>query len=335
MKTKVVVFGIDHNHCEAKVKEMIEHSDEFDVAGVYCESDDVYERRVKNSSVYKNLNFVKSEEELFNIPNIDFVLVEPAVKNLMVFAKKVLKRNYSMHLDKPAGLDINEWDGILKEAKEKKLIIQMGYMYRYNKGIEYLFNKIKDGSLGEIFFIQADMSTGLYKNFKDSLTIYNIEAPIMYIYGIHLIDLVTSIMGKPLKIDTFNYRTGLDDIPYKDNNMAIFTYDKGSAIIKTFACEINGWENREFKVCGSKGTIKISPIENKMVVQECYLNEHPKSWSPCGHIVDIKESNYRYLDQFRHLVRMLNGETNPYSYEHEFLVHKLTLQAAGVLKKDE
>lgn len=335
MKTRVVVFGIDHNHCEAKVKEMLEHPDEFDVAGFFCESQDVYQRRAKNSSIYKNVRFVDSEDELFAIPNIDFVLVEPAVKNLMAFAKKVLKRNLSMHLDKPAGLDIDEWKNILQEAEDKKLIIQMGYMYRYNKGIEYALNKIKEGALGDIFHIYADMSTGLPKAFKENLRQYDIPAPLMYIYGIHLIDLIVSIMGKPLKIDTFNSKTGIDDISYQENNMAVFTYPKGTAVIKTFGSEVNGWENREFKVCGSKGTIKVSPVENKMVVQECYLLDSPKPWSPCGRVADIKEPNYRYLDQFRHLVKMLNGEKNPYSYEHELLVHRLTLIASGVIKDNE
>ena len=326
-KIKVGIYGIDHNHCAAKVMEMRSMNDLFEIVGVYAENEEVKKRRGIDKC-YNGLKFL-TEEELFNIKDVDLMLVEPAVENLVKFGQKCIDRGYHIHLDKPAGIDLEEFKHLLMSAKEKNLIIQMGYMYRYNNAVKYTFNKIKEGFVGTPLSIEASMSTGLNVDFKKRLMSYNVLAPSMYIYGCHLIDLIVSILGKPKRVIPFNKKTGIDNLDLEDSGFAILEYDKGIATVRINCSEINGWERREFTVCGDQGTIMVQPIETPSKVVICN-KEYAKAWNCCGKEVEIEPQHGRYIDQFKHLYRMINKEeNNPYSYEHEYLVHKLTLEACG------
>ena len=72
-KLKIAFFGIDHNHCAAKVAELKTLPDLFEIKGIVCENDEVYQRRVINDKTYEGLKFI-SEEELFLMDDIDAVV---------------------------------------------------------------------------------------------------------------------------------------------------------------------------------------------------------------------------------------------------------------------
>ena len=73
--------------------------------------------------------------------------------------------------------------------------------YRYNPAVQKCFELIKNGKLGEIYSINAEMSTFHPKEYKKWLT--NFGGGIMYILGSHLIDLIVYILGEPEKITPF------------------------------------------------------------------------------------------------------------------------------------
>ena len=327
-KLKIAFYGIDHNHCAAKVAEIKTLSDLFEIKGIVCENEQVYQKRVINDKTYDDLPFI-SEEELFLMNDIDAVVVEPAVPDLIPMAQKCIDKGWHIHLDKPAGINLEEYKYLLDCAQEKGLIVQMGYMYRYNNAIQYLMNQVKNGFVGNVFSVDTSMSTGLNKAFKEKLISYNVMSPSMYIYGCHLIDLIISIWGEPKKVIPYNKRTFTDNLDFEDSGFAILEYDNGVATIRINSSEINGWERRELTVCGDRGTISIRPIENPTKIYECSILD-AKSWSSCAKEITLPKQIGRYRDQFIHFAQMINNESeNPYSYYHDYLVHKILLQACG------
>lgn len=326
-RIKVGIYGIDHNHCAAKVAEMLNLPDLFEIVGVYVENDEVKNRR-GHDKCYEGLKFM-SEEELFAIKDVDLMLVEPAVENLVPFAQVCIDKGYHIHLDKPAGINLNEFKHLLMSAKKKDLIIQMGYMYRYNHAIQYAISQVKEGFVGKPFSIDASMSTGLNVDFKKRLISYNVKSPSMYIYGCHMIDLIVSVLGEPLRVVPFNKCTKADGLDFEDSGFAILEYEFGVATVRINSSEINGWERREFTICGDEGTVSVRPIENPTHITVCH-KDYAKSWSSCSKVVELEPQVGRYTDQFKHLYKMIQKEElNPYTYDHEYIVHKLTLQACG------
>ena len=56
-----------------------------------------------------------------------------------------------IHLDKPPGESIHHLRCILDIAARKNLLVQMGYMYRYNPGVVLLRDFLNHGRLGDVF----------------------------------------------------------------------------------------------------------------------------------------------------------------------------------------
>ena len=120
-----------------------------------------------------------------------------------------------IHMDKPASGTLEEYKYVLDTAKRKNLVVQLGYMYRYNPAVQKCFEYIKNGDLGEIYSINAEMSTFHPAETRKWLT--NFGGGIMYILGSHLADLIVYIMGEPKKITSLMKHTGLDGIDLEDN----------------------------------------------------------------------------------------------------------------------
>ncbi len=325
-KIKIGQIGIGHNHGAAKAADCKRLPEIFEFVGVVApDVDEKYFDR-KKLEVYKDVPFM-TEEELFAIPDLDAVLIETTVPNLVPTAKRAIDRGLHIHLDKPAGENIAEFEELLMSAKEKKLAVQMGYMYRYNPGVLYALEQIEKGRLGNIHTIDAHMSTCHKADFRRFLSQF--KGGSMYIFGCHLIDLIVKVKGKPNKVVPFIVNSGLDGIDFPDNSAAALVYDDGTCFIRTSSVEVNGWGRRQIAFCGDKGTIEIKPIEAPMHVTESYIEES-LSWKDVHHVVEPPKQEHRYTNMLTDFAKMIRGEgENPYTYEHDLYVHKATLAACG------
>ena len=197
-------------------------------------------------------------------------------------------------------------------------------MYRYNPAIVKCLEHIKNGDLGEIYSINAEMSTYHAVNYKKWLT--NFDGGIMYILGSHLVDLIVYILGEPDKVTSFLKHTKLDNVDFEDNNLAVLEYGSSLARIFVSSVEVNGWGRRQFMVSGSKGTVNIMPIENNCTMTYADLNISTMAYEDMKKNVDVKDipKDCRYDDMMQDFYAYINGtKENPFSYEHDYLVQKV------------
>jgi predicted dehydrogenase len=206
----------------------------------------------------------------------------------------------------------------------------MGYMYRYNFAIQKLMDMIHAGELGEIYQIDAEMSTYHSKEYREWLK--NFKGGSMYIFGSHLIDLVVSILGKPEKVYPFIKQTGFEGVYSDDNNFAVLEYDKAIARITNLSVEVNGWGMRRFAVMGSKGTVEIKPIELNVEMTKSTTDIASNAYQDMKEKVDIKDvpTLSRYDEMMKDFYKSVIGEKeNPYSYKHELAVQKTICRVVG------
>ena len=181
---KIGQIGIGHNHGEAKMITVKKFPELFEVVGFAEENEEWLEKR-GNLECYKGLKRY-SVDEL--IEKCDALLIETDVWNLTEIAQKCIDAGKHVHIDKPASGTLQEYKKMLDTARDKNLIVQLAYMYRYNPAIQKAFQLISEGKLGEIYSINAEMSTFHSPKYREWLT--NFGGGIMYILGCHLIDLV-------------------------------------------------------------------------------------------------------------------------------------------------
>ena len=159
----------------------------FEIVG-YAEENERWIEKRGNNKGYEGLARMSVDEV---IEKSDAILIESDVWDLTKYAKMCVDAGKHIHVDKPASGTLENYKYVLDTAKSKQLVIQLGYMYRYNPAVLKCFEHIKNGDLGEIYSINVEMSTFHKSEYKKWLT--NFGGGIMYILGSHLVDLIVYI----------------------------------------------------------------------------------------------------------------------------------------------
>ena len=102
-----------------------------------------------------------TEAELLATPGLQAIAVETEVKDLLATASRCLAAGKHVHLDKPAGEDLALFRTLRESAERRKLVLQMGYMFRYHPAFQLCRSLAAGGALGKIFSIEASMSKRL------------------------------------------------------------------------------------------------------------------------------------------------------------------------------
>lgn len=326
---KIGQIGIGHNHGEAKMQAVRKFPELFQVIG-FAEENEEWIKKRGNLKCYDGLKRY-SVDEL--IEKCDALLIETDVWDLTEIAQKCVCAGKHIHLDKPGSGTLEEYKKMLDTAKEKNLIVQLGYMYRYNPAIRKTFELINEGKLGEIYSINAEMSTFHSPKYRKWLT--NFGGGIMYILGCHLIDLIVYIMGKPQKIHAFLKHSMLDGVDLADNNLAVMEYEKALARVFVSSVEINGFGRRQFMVSGSKGTVNICPLERPltMTYSDIEIANNPYADRKIILPFDDNTADGRYDEMMKDFYAYIVCEKeNPFTYEHEYNVQAVLDEVVGGVK---
>lgn len=325
-KIKIGQIGIGHNHGEAKMLAVRKFPELFEVVG-YAEENQRWIEKRGNNSGYEGLSYLSVEEV---IEKSDAILLESDVWDLTKYAKMCVDAGKHIHMDKPASGTLEEYKYILDTAKEKNLVVQLGYMYRYNPAVLKCFEHIKNGDLGEIYSINAEMSTFHPIEYRKWLT--NFGGGIMYILGSHLVDLIVYMLGEPKKVTSFLKRTGLDGVDFEDNNLAVLEYDKALARIFVSSVEVNGFGRRQLMVSGSKGTVNICPLERPITMTYSDTSIADKTYEDRKITVSFEDNTAdgRYDDMMQDFYAYIKGtKQNPFTYKHDFLVQRVLDEIVG------
>jgi predicted dehydrogenase len=320
-RIKIGQIGVGHAH--ASKLSVYRKSDDYEVVGI-VEPNAALRQRAEGQAVYKGLKWL-TQEQLLGTPEIQAVLVETRVGDLLTTAEACVAAGKHIHLDKPAGESLPQFRRILDEAAKKKLLVQMGYMYRYNPAVVLLRTFLKNGWLGEVFEVHAVMSKVVAARERKRLAAF--QGGMMFELGCHLLDLVVGVLGKPNAVAPFNQHASSLDDALRDNMLAVLTYPRATATVKSSAMEVDGGARRHLVVCGSEGTFHIQPLDNPSARVTL---SRPRGEYKKGH-QDIRFPKYaRYVADAADMARIVRGEKpTDFPYEHDLIVQETLLKACG------
>lgn len=331
-KIKIGQIGVCHEHAEGKIKSLRRLPDVFEIVGVV---DDRVSQSAKvagsNLSAYEGLKWL-TEAELFSMPDLDAVTVETPNDDLVQTALRCMDRKLAMHMDKPPGSDLKSFEALIRGCEERKLPFQMGYMFRNNPAFQFCLKAARENWLGDIFEVQANMSHN-YGGEAYQHYLGKFQGGILFNLGCHLIDFIVSLMGQPDEITSFLKSTAGLPETITNNGIAILDYPHATATIRACSFEVGGLDHRRLKICGSKGTIELSPLERfdgKPLQMEMTLREGNDAYPAGTHVVDFGVRLDRYEDQLLEFAKLIRGEMeNPYTREHDDQVQEVVLAASG------
>lgn len=327
-KTPIKIGQIGIGHAHANKLGVYRKSKDYEVVGI-VENDPQLRKQLSSNPAYKDVP-VMTQEQLLNVPGLQAVLVETEVRDLLGVAETCIQAGKHVHLDKPAGESFQHYNRILKLASENKLMVQMGYMYRYNPAILLLQECLKKGWLGEVFEIHTVMSKVIQPELRSKLGEY--PGGLMFELGCHIIDLVIGVLGKPNHVTPYAQHASKIKDNLVDNMLAVFEYPNALATVKTTGMEVDGFARRHFVVCGTEGTFHIQPLDRPSA-RVTFSKEHKpykKGYQ------DIKFPKFpRYVADAADMAKVIRGEKEAdFSYDHDLTVQKSVLEASHLsLKK--
>ncbi len=322
---KIGQIGIGHNHSD-KIKAIHKYPEVFELVG-YAEDNEEWIARRGDKPHFRDVPRMSVEEVL---EKSDAILVETDVWDLTKTAQMCVDAGKHIHMDKPASGTLAEYKKLLDTAREKNLVVQLGYMYRYNPGVRKLFQMAKAGELGQITSIHAEMSVRHSDSYRAWLG--NFQGGDLYIFGCHLIDLIVYLMGKPNRVVSSLGSSGIAGVHSADITAATLEYDHALARVFSSSLEWNGWANRCFRVCGELGTADIQPMEDPCIMTFAPHHEGKKHGVQMAQPValEIDPAKERYDDMLLAFHDYVVGkEINPFDYDHEYAVQEVLDMAVG------
>ena len=328
-KIKIAQIGTSKNSHGSDIwSSLIKQSDIFEVLGYAMPENEKekFPERMKVFEGYRELTV----EEILNNPEIEAVAVETEEIFLTKYATMAAEHKKHIHIEKPGGIEISDFEKLIGIVKENKTVFHLGYMYRYNPYIIELKEKIKNGELGDIISVEAQMNCAHKDDVREWLSVF--PGGMLFFLGCHLIDLIYSIQGKPLKVIPLSCSTGINGIDTCDYGMAVLQYKNGVSFAKTNDTQLGGFARRHLTVTGTKATVEICPLEMyaDAGLQFSEKTEYKKeAWGDRGEKTQSVYFN-RYDDMMAGFASYVRGKAeNPRTYDYELNLYKLVLQACG------
>ena len=324
-KIKIGQIGIGHNHGEAKMNAFRKFPELFEIVG-WCEEDEHWIRERGNLPAYRDIPRLSKAELL---DSCEAMLIETDVWKMMPAAKECVDRKIHIHLDKPAGENFSEYEKVIRTAEKNHLIVQLGYMYRYNNAVQYILKKVRSGELGKVLMVDTDMCTEHSLDFRKWLE--HFKGGDMYIFGSHLIDLVLLLQGEPTAIHPFLSKTHLGGTDSYDSTLAVLEYPYGSSTVRVTSNEPGGWTRRQLVVVCEGGSFEVKPFESPTKLYFTPANANT-AYSFYQNEIKLPEMTGRYDQMAKDFYSYVRGEAeNPFGYDYELTLHKWILRACNLL----
>ena len=229
-----------------------------------------------------------------------------------------------IHLDKPPGESLDAYRALHREAAERKRVVQLGYMFRYNAAFQFVFRAAREGWLGDITEIHGQIGKHASPELRRELARF--PGGGMFELGCHLVDAAVAVLGAPDRVHAVSNRTSSNDTA-ADNQLAVLEYPKAIATIRCNHVDRIGFQRREFTVVGTNGIARINPLEPPQLrlALDRKRGEYRKGYQ------DVAMPRYvRYDDDLIDLAKIIRGEKkSDFPPEHDLAVQETVLRASG------
>ena len=325
MSMRFAQYGISHAHARGKAAVMKANQD-VEFCGVFEPDANVRESMGRNEA-YEGIRWFASKEEMLEDESILAIAVEGTVAQNLAFTRQVLEHGKHAWLDKPAGDDWEEFKALIDLAKREGLLVQLGYMFRYNAAFQFILDCAHSGRLGRVFSARGRMSTTVSEAKRASLAVH--DGGILFELLCHLMDIVVALFGRPDRVTSFLRNEAGSVANFMDNTATVFEYPDAMAILESCAIEVEAFPSRRFEVYGESGSVIMEPLEPDPSIRLC-LDEARDGFQKGWQDVPVSVEP-RYVGSLRAFVADIEGTKEPdRTLDHELDVQETVLRAAGI-----
>jgi len=266
-----------------------------------------------------------SQEELFARARV--VAVESEIRDHAAQALLALQAGKHVHIEKAPAMKLADMQAVIALARERKLLLQVGYMWRYHPGFMAILEAARAGWLGQIYLVRGFIANNLPAARRAEWAEFGGGS--MFELGSHLVDAVTRLLGKPKAVTPFLRHHGAFADSLQDNNVAVLEYDHATAVLINTALQAGATPQRSFEVLGTNGAATLQPIEPPTLTIDLAKAAGPYKKGP----QQIPLPAYqRYEADFAALAAAVRGERElSVSLDEELLVEETLLKVSGMI----
>ncbi len=145
-KNKIAQIGTSQNsHGQGVFDSIKQQSDIFNIVG-YALPQGEREKFPLMMDVFDGYKEM-TVDEILGDPEIEAVTIETEEIYLTKYAILAAQHGKHIHMEKPGGIDLNEFEKLISIVKKNNLVFHIGYMYRYNPFVIDLLEQVKNGDL--------------------------------------------------------------------------------------------------------------------------------------------------------------------------------------------
>ncbi len=244
--------------------------------------------------------------ESLNIP-VDCTLVCTPPSSHIDIAKKAIANKSHVFIEKPLSNSIKGINTLSKMAQKNSLHIFVGYVFRFDTGLQKVREILKKKTIGKTIFYDAYEGWYLplwrpWQNYTKSYTGSPTQGGGIIMDGSHELNYLLWFGGKIKQV--FSYYKPIPSLKVKAEGLAeILLMFKSNAIGRIHLDFINPKYNRHCEIIGEKGAIRWS-FENKTI-------EIQKSGKSKFQTIKYgKDTNQMYIDEMKYVLNCLNGKQN-------------------------
>jgi len=328
-RLRMAQYGTKHGHAAGKLL-ALRQNPHIEFVGVFEPDPQRRAALEHEGGAYHGVRWFDDVHELLDDPAIVAVAAEGRNDESLDQTEQIVRAGKHVWYDKPAGENWEQWQRIVVLAERQKLLIQMGYMFRYHDGFGRIARWVHSGLLGEVFAIRAHFSTWISEGAREVISRH--AGGIFYDLAGHMLDQIVCLLGRPSEVMTF-MRNDTGSVPaFKDNTLGIFTYPRSLAFVDIAAMETPPTARR-FEVYGSQGSAIMEPFEPARSIRLC-LAKASDEYRQGEQFVPLRDRPRQelYDRELAAFCAAIRGERPPdRTYAHELLVQETLLRATGQL----
>ena len=322
MSLRLAMIGVWHSHAPGKAQCLRDLPD-LDLAGIYEPDPEVIsERRAREQ--FAGATWVGAPDDLLADNSVAGIIIDDRVTSNLHWCRLALEAGKHVLLEKPAGTDLQEFRRLSDLARRDKLVLQMGYQFRYTRAFECLRAIVKDGLIGEVFFFRGRIgkSISAYEHLREEQREY--PGGMFFELACHLLDTAVDLLGAPARVTSFLRTDGGDDPEFTDNAAAVLEYGRAMAVIETAAMESDGHQTRRLEVYGNHGTVILTPIHPCPILRVSLDRDQPpyrRGWQ------DVEVGERTLFEQdLREFAACIGGKQPEYDSDHDLAVQETLLR---------
>ena len=289
-RLKAGFLGGAHSHAAEKWR-LVRESADFELVGMAEESAAVRTQYEKQGAKFLTAAALVAAS--------DVVFVESAVADHARHAKQVLAAGRHAHVEKPPADNLADLEEMVRLARQHKVVMQVGYMWRHHPGFAAIFNAVRKGWLGEVYLVRGMIGNQLAAERRPEWAQF--KGGGLFELGSHLIDALIRLLAEPVSVTPFLRKDGAFADDLKDNNLVVFQFPKATGLVLNSNLQPNSGRHRVFEVFGTNGSATLRPIEQDRteswvpIERGCYLDRkvrtiQTKSLHRCRRVCTVKTS---------------------------------------------